>query len=287
MDAMTERTVSILTLATILGGSLLMGGAAVAQSGPDALLRELANSSEGASGNAPQSDAQIRARAATSALNAAPADTTLAPRPNALPPLSDAERPTPVRPLITVAPRVEAEHPTLQPVQIRPEARPPIRPEVRPPAKTPEPEAEDQALDTATPAPPRSGPSTLTLAPGQTEPDPISMPLGYYVRGDKGCNEVWPGEGDLAWFTPTAFTIDFGGCEPGEFLQIGPNTWTEEQQCMTELGGDAGLYKVTYEAVEAGVLLRRAEMDLDGSVEEDRWRHCEVEDVPEEARFKS
>jgi hypothetical protein len=280
MDAMTERTVSILTLATVLGGSLLLGGAALAQSGPDALLAEL----ERAPQSPPQTDAQIRARAATSALNGGPAETTLTPRLNAQPPLSDAERPTPVRPLVTMTPRPEAEAPVVRQVQ----AKPLPRSQVRPPVTAPDEDIDSDAETTAqaqTPA--RPGPPSITLAPGQSEPDPISMPLGYYVRGDKGCNEVWPGEGNLAWFTPTAFTIDFGGCEPGEFMQTGPNSWTEEQQCMTELGGDAGLYKVTYEAVEAGVLLRRAEMDIDGSVEEDQWRHCEIEDVPQEARFKS
>lgn len=274
---MTNRNVSILTLAAALGGSLLLGGPALAQSGPDDLLRELDIAPQGA----PQSDAQIRARAATSALNGGPAETTLTPRLNAQPPLSNAERPTPVRPLVTAAPRLEVDAPAPQQAQTKPQPRPQLRPSVPTPAD----ETETTAQAAQTPA--RSRPPSITLAPGQSEPDPISMPLGYYVRGDKGCNEVWPGEGNLAWFTPTAFTIDFGGCEPGEFLQTGQNTWTEEQRCMTELGGDAGLYKVTYEAVEAGVLLRRAEMDLDGSVEEDQWRHCEINDVPEEARFKS
>lgn len=145
----------------------------------------------------------------------------------------------------------------------------------------------------ASPTPPAAGTvatpegPSLTLAPGQTAPTPISMPLGYYVRGDKACNQVWPGEGDLAWFTPTSFTIDFGGCEPGQFLQTGLNAWSEEQHCQTELGGDAGIYSVTYEVIGTGTVLRRAHLAIDDRIEQDLWAHCDTADVPVEARFKS
>ena len=130
------------------------------------------------------------------------------------------------------------------------------------------------------------GPAGVTLAPGETEPEPIPMTLGYYVRGDKDCDQVWPGEGDLAFVTPTAFTIDFGGCEPGQFLQTGPNSWGEAQRCRTERGGDAGAYNVTYEVIGTDVIKRTARLgdDVD-SAEDDLWNFCRLEDVPENARF--
>ncbi len=114
------------------------------------------------------------------------------------------------------------------------------------------------------------------------------MTLGYYVRGDKDCDQVWPGEGDLAFVTPTAFTIDFGGCEPGQFLQTGPNSWGEAQRCRTERGGDAGAYNVTYEVIGTDVIKRTARLgdDVD-SAEDDLWNVCRLEDVPENARFGS
>lgn len=134
---------------------------------------------------------------------------------------------------------------------------------------------------------PTGGTPTVTLAAGETAPAPIPVALGYYVRGDKDCDQVWPGDGDLAFMTPTAFTIDFGGCAPGQFLQTGPNSWREEQMCETELGGDAGAYVVDYEMVETGTLRRTARLEIDGSVEQDLWRFCELPDVPENARFSS
>ena len=127
----------------------------------------------------------------------------------------------------------------------------------------------------------------ITLSAGVTEPAPIPVALGYYVRGDKDCDQVWPGDGDLAFMTPTSFTIDFGGCAPGQFLQTGPNSWREEQLCETELGGDAGAYVVDYEMVETGVLNRSARLEIDGSVEKDLWSFCELPTVPENARFRS
>lgn len=127
----------------------------------------------------------------------------------------------------------------------------------------------------------------VTLAEGETAPAPIPVALGYYVRGDIDCELVGPGEGDLAFMTPTAFTLDFGGCEPGQFLQTGPNSWRERQSCQTELGGDAGAYVVDYEMVETGVLQRTARLQIDNSVERDRWRFCETADVPQNARFAS
>ncbi|WP_421729513.1 hypothetical protein [Brevundimonas sp.] len=133
----------------------------------------------------------------------------------------------------------------------------------------------------------------VTLAAGQTEPDPIQMTLGYYVRGDRDCDQVWPGDGDLAWMTPTAFIIDFGGCEPGQFLQTGPNSWREEQRCLSELGDDAGAYNVTYEVIGADLIKREASLDVGDAetetnwVEVDDWKYCPAEDVSDNARFQS
>ncbi len=193
----------------------------------------------------------------TRALNGAPATSTLSPRPNAQPPLSATERPqaTPARPR---APQSQADR-TL----------------------------EDLLGATAEDEPAARPTTGVTLAPGQTEPEPIPMTLGYYVRGELDCDQVWPGEGDLAWLTPTAFTIDYGGCEPGQFLQSGPNSWTEEQRCLTERGGDAGAYNVTYEVLGTDVIKRSAKLDIDDSTEEDLWNFCPVDQVPENARFGS
>jgi hypothetical protein len=259
------------TLMIALGGSLLLAGGALAQS-------QGANQT---SESLQETPAQARARAATSSLNGAPAETTLRPRPNALPPLSAEERPRPrVRPQAAPSPSIPSQghavapSPSSVPVRAPTASRPtqPVTPAQVPPSL---------------PTDGRPRPPSVTLAPGATEPEPIALPLGYYVRGDKSCDQVWPGEGDIAWLTPISFTIDFGGCEPGQFLQTGPNAWSEEQKCMTELGGDAGAYSVAYEVVAPGVLMRRAHLAIDDNVEEDRWTHCETADVPEEARFKS
>lgn len=207
--------------------------------------------------------------AATRALNGAPPSSTLTPRPNAQPPLTAAERP----------------RTTYSPAQ-------PARPAPRPRQSAGDDALEallgstagDGEAETAeAPARPR-----VTLAPGATEPEPIPMTLGYYVRGDKDCDQVWPGEGDLAFLTPTSFKIDFGGCEPGQFLQTGPNSWGEEQRCRTEMGGDAGAYNVTYEVLGTDQIKRTARFgdDIDAA-EDDLWNFCRIDDVPENAQFGS
>ncbi|AQR62687.1 hypothetical protein BZG35_14305 [Brevundimonas sp. LM2] len=201
--------------------------------------------------------AQDQGSATTRSLNTGPAGSVLTPRPNAQPPLAQ-----------PVPPRASA-----------PEAAP----------RTAERTLEDllgetEAGPTLPDAPVAKG---VTLAEGESEPAPIALALGYYARGDKDCAEVWPGDGDLAFATPTAFTIDFGGCEPGPWQQTGPNSWREEQRCQTELGGDAGAYTISYEVLDAGTLKRTARLAIDGTVEEDQWKHCEPADIPENARFKS
>jgi hypothetical protein len=208
---------------------------------------------------AQETPAQSRARTMTQSLNGGPAETTLQRSPST-----------------RLAP----------PVATAPQARRPA--ETRALDRTLEDllgsvgdESEADEADTA------NAPSGVTLAEGETAPAPIPVALGYYVRDDKDCDQVWPGDGDLAFMTPTTFTIDFGGCAPGQFLQTGPNSWREEQMCETELGGDAGAYVVDYEMVETGVLSRSARLELDGSVEQDLWRFCELPEVPENARFRS
>jgi hypothetical protein len=206
-----------------------------------------------ASAVAQETPAQSRARTMTQSLNGGPAETTLRRSP-ATPPAPPA-----------------ATTQTRRPVETRPQDR----------------TLEDLLGSVDDTAGPTETVPSVTLAAGETEPAPIPVALGYYVRGDKDCDQVWPGDGDLAFMTPTSFTIDFGGCAPGQFLQTGPNSWREEQMCETELGGDAGAYVVDYEMVETGVLQRTARLEIDGSLEQDRWSFCELPTVPENARFRS
>lgn len=210
-----------------------------------------------AGATAQETPAQSRARAVTQSLNGGPAETTLQ--------RSPAIRPAPPRAATTQA-RRPAETRTLDRT-------------LDDLLGSVEDGGEADGADNTAPG--------VTLAAGETAPAPIPVALGYYVRGDKDCDQVWPGDGDLAFMTPTTFTIDFGGCAPGQFLQTGPNSWREEQMCETELGGDAGSYVVDYEMVETGVLSRSARLEIDGSVEEDLWRFCALPQVPENARFRS
>ena len=138
--------------------------------------------------------------------------------------------------------------------------------------------------------PQASSPAPAPAAPASSQadqPTPEGLPRGYYVRADKDCNQVWPGDGELAWLSETAFTIDFGGCEPGLIQQLGPTTWHEEQRCVTELGGDGGAYSIDYELTGPGEILRTARLAIDQSVESQSWKHCDTADVPAEARFRS
>lgn len=138
---------------------------------------------------------------------------------------------------------------------------------------------------TSVPAP-ASRPAT-TASSQTDEPAPDGLPRGYYVRADKNCDQVWPGDGELAWLSETAFTIDFGGCEPGLIQQLGPTSWHEEQRCVTELGGDGGAYSIDYELTGPGEILRTARLAIDQSVESQSWKHCDTGQVPQEARFRS
>jgi hypothetical protein len=206
-----------------------------------------------AGASAQETEVQARARAATQALNGGPSESSITVRPGRM------ARDLPPRPPQSAT-----------------------RPARSDPDRTLE-----ALLGSLEDAPETDDTPAVTLAEGETAPAPIPVALGYYVRGDKDCDQVWPGEGNLAFMTPEAFTIDFGGCTPGQFLQTGPNSWRERQQCQTELGGDAGAYVVDYEMVETGVLQRTARLQIDNSVEQDRWRFCETAEVPENARFAS
>ena len=287
-----RRPIGLRIAATAMGGGVLIAASAMAQS------------------TAPQTDAQARARAATSALNGGPAESTLRPRVNAQPPLSDQELPRPVRPVappmsqatVRTPPAPTATSPRAPTTQTRP--APPQARAQAPAATTPRAPSTPSSAGTtsqtrananaraATTRPaPASEPEVLatedgvTLAPGETAPPPIPMSLGYYVKGDLDCGQVVAGQGQIAWFTPTAFTLDFGGCEPGEFQLTGPNVWREEQKCLTELGNDAGSYTVTYEIVGPDTLKRDTLLDIDGSTESDVWHFCRPETVPSTARF--
>lgn len=111
------------------------------------------------------------------------------------------------------------------------------------------------------------------------------LPVGYYVRGEKNCDQVWPLAGDIAWLSELTFSIDFGGCEPGDIQQISDTTWTERQTCQTELGGEGPPYIIDYEAAPDGVLLTRARLGETALGVQDRWTACSADDVPAEARF--
>ena len=176
---------------------------------------------------------QTRARTVTQSLNAGPADSTLGSRP-ATTPLPQS-RPAPAA--VRVAPS-----PTRDPVA-----------ELLGRIETGSPSA---------PAAPANGSAETRVAAvpaGPTSALP-PLPIGYYVRGDKDCNQVWPLAGDLAWLSELTFSIDFGGCEPGAIERTGATTWSERQTCQTELGGEGPPYIIDYEAAADGVLLTRARL---------------------------
>lgn len=207
---------------------------------------------------AQDSSSQTPARSATQSLNAGPADSTLGSRPATAP---------------------------------LPQGRPaPAAPRAAPPAGR-DPVAELlgrlETQDQSEPTAPSSRVAEAQDAPVPT--GPISalppLPVGYYVRGEKNCDQVWPLAGDIAWLSELTFSIDFGGCEPGDIQQISDTTWTERQTCQTELGGEGPPYIIDYEAAPDGVLLTRARLGETALGVQDRWTACSADDVPAEARF--
>ncbi len=111
------------------------------------------------------------------------------------------------------------------------------------------------------------------------------LPLGYYVRQGKDCDSIWPGDGDLAWLSSIAFTIDFGGCDPSTINQLSDTMWEERQACQTELGADGPPNIINYEISPEGGLITRTRLGEAALGREDRWAPCAAEDVPPEARF--
>lgn len=230
---------------------------------------------------AQETPGQARARATTQSLNQAPADTTLGTRPTAAPIAPPAPRPAPAR----------GQGRTLTDVLNQTADAEPAAP-----SRAPATSAPAQTRRAAAPAPVAAPVAATEAAAPAIEPvmaelptGPMSalppLPLGYYVRGDMACNQIWPGEGNLAWLSEIAFTIDFGGCDPGTITQVSDTAWHEDQRCQTELGGDAGLYSIDYEAGEGGTLITRTKLPADPTPTEDVWRPCAAAEVPAEARF--
>ena len=220
--------------------------------------------------------AQDQARSTTQSLNTGPSDSVMRPdRVTAGPPLSETERPA----------RIIQQQPAPQsmPRASSPAATPNSAPAVqatRAPQTPPQTAAPDDAVTRLL-----NGSAEQTA---EAPAEPVDYPAlvqGYYVRGDMDCDQVWPGEGDLAWLSDVSFTLDFGGCEAGQIRQVGPALWHEDQRCQTETGGDGGLYSIEYRQTAAATLVRKATLSIDASTEQDSWKSCPIERVPEEARF--
>ena len=225
---------------------------------------------------AQETPGQARARATTQSLNQAPADTTLGTRPTATP-LAQSQAPArrQGRTLTDVLNQTADAEPAAATRAPAPAAPAPTRRAAAPVAAP--------VAETETPAP-DIVPVLAELPVGPMSALP-PLPLGYYVRGDMACNQIWPGEGNLAWLSEIAFTIDFGGCDPGAITQVSDTAWHEDQRCQTELGGDAGLYSIDYEAGEGGTLITRTKLPADPTPTEDVWKPCAADEVPAEARF--
>lgn len=199
------------------------------------------------------------ARTTTQSLNTGPADSSLGSRPPGAP--LPQVRPAPV------------------PVPVRPA-----------PAALRDPVAELLGLieagnQPATAASTPDGDARVAEVPAGPASALPPLPVGYYVRGDKDCNRIWPLAGDLAWLSARSFSIDFGGCEPGEIARTGTTTWRERQTCQTELGSDGPPYVIDYEVGLDGALLTRARLGEADPGVQDRWQACDAADVPAEARF--
>ena len=239
-----------------------------------ALCAGLACASVASAQSVTQNQARDQGRSTTQSLNTGPSDSVMRPdRVTAGPPLSEVERPA----------RVIQQ----QPAPAAQAARPPQSavPRSAPPQSAPSQSAPSQsAPDDAVTRLLNGGAEQSAEAPAE----PVDYPAlvqGYYVRGDMDCDQVWPGEGDLAWLSDVSFTLDFGGCEAGQIRQVGPSLWHEDQRCQTETGGDGGLYSIEYRQTAADTLIRKATLSIDASTEQDSWKSCPIERVPEEARF--
>lgn len=225
------------------------------------------------SATAQETPAQARARATTQSLNSAPADSTLGSAP-AQPPLARTTAPI----SRTATPSTAGRDPVAELLGQIGDAEAPTSTTARAPERTAgatPPSSTEGAEDARVVADVPSGPPSA-FAP---------LPIGYYVRGDKNCNQVWPMGGDLAWLSELTFSIDFGGCEPGDIQQTSDTTWTERQTCQTELGAEGPPYIVDYEVAPDGVLLTRARLGENALGLQERWTPCDADEVPAEARF--
>lgn len=248
-----------------------------------ALCAGLACASVANAQSANENQAQDQARSTTQSLNTGPSDSVMRPdRVTASPPLSEAERPARViqQPARELAPRISP----LAVSDVAPSPAPAVQaappPQNAGPRSAPPQTAPDDAVTRLL----NGGAEQTAEAPAE----PVDYPAlvqGYYVRGDMDCDQVWPGEGDLAWLSDVSFTLDFGGCEAGQIRQVGPALWHEDQRCQTETGGDGGLYSIEYRQTAADTLVRKATLSIDASTEQDSWKSCPIERVPEEARF--
>ena len=209
-----------------------------------------------------EASSQARARTVTQSLNGGPAESTLGSSP-------------------ATAPLTQARPPSPAPRSASPASRDPVAELLG------RIEAGSQSATAAPPAPGDDDDDDMRTAAVPAGPASAlpPLPVGYYVRGDKDCNQVWPLAGDIAWLSELTFSIDFGGCDPGEIQQTSDTTWSERQTCQTELGGEGPPYIVDYEAGPDGVLLTRARLGENALGVQDSWKACSAEDVPAEARF--
>lgn len=205
---------------------------------------------------AQDSASQNRGRATTQSLNSGPTDSSLGSRPPSAPLPQVRHTPAPVRPA-SAAPRDPVAELLGQL------------------------EAGNQPATAA----PLDGDARVAAVPAGPASALPPLPVGYYVRGDRDCNRIWPLAGDLAWLSARSFSIDFGGCEPGEIARTGAATWRERQTCQTELGGDGPPYVIDYEVGLDGTLITRARLGESDPGVQDRWQACDAADVPAEARF--
>lgn len=222
--------------------------------------------------SAQETPAQARARATTQSLNSGPGESRLGSAPPTTPLPAPQSRPRPssgdaVTDLLNQLGDVE-------PSEV--EAAPEADVETETAAETAEVEADAEVETTA------NASVADTSAPMSALPP---LPLGYYVRDGKACNSVWPGDGDLAWLSSIAFTIDFGGCDPSTIEQLSDSMWEERQACRTELGAEGPPNIVNYEISPEGGLITRTRLGETALGRQDNWAPCAAEDVPPEARF--
>jgi hypothetical protein len=226
--------------------------------------------------SAQETPAQARARATTQSLNSGPGESRLGSAPPTAPLPAPQSRPRPssgdaVTDLLNQLGDVE-------PSEVEAAGEAEVQAEST--AETAEVEA---GTDTEAQAETTANASVAdTNAPMSALPP---LPLGYYVRDGKACDSVWPGDGDLAWLSSIAFTIDFGGCDPSTIEQLSDTMWEERQACRTELGADGPPNIVNYEISPEGGLITRTRLGETALGRQDNWAPCAPEDVPPEARF--